>query len=379
MTGIPQCCHPGWRQLLTYSCGISDVPGSHLLFDGDEMLRALRTQAVTCGELGSPMYRRLFEELADDYAWGGRTYALLAGRSERPIHDAVPLRLAGAVHRVVLRGSDPRLAAHYPTAGGRPGGDFPADFIAYMREHAEEVEAGLSSQVQTNEVGRSVVPLAVSHWLTTLGIHEFEHLEIGASAGLNLNFDRYYAGVRTLRMGDPDSPLRFGGAWFDGMPGVPGRGARVVARRGVDPYPIDVTDPEQRMRLVSFVWPDQAERHERLAAALAVATDHPPLVDTGSADTWVVSRLSRERPHATVVFHSIVWQYLGRTVQDGMRRALEEAGAATTADPPLVWVRMEPAGPVADVRATVWTGGTRTDHVLAEIGYHGQHMRWLGA
>jgi hypothetical protein len=133
------------------------------------------------------------------------------------------------------------------------------------------------------------------------------------------------------------------------------------------------------MRLVSFVWPDQAERHERLAAALAVATDHPPLVDTGSADTWVVSRLSRERPHATVVFHSIVWQYLGRTVQDGMRRALEEAGAATTADPPLVWVRMEPAGPVADVRATVWTGGIRTDHVLAEIGYHGQHMRWLGA
>lgn len=356
---------------------ISNLPGSPLLFDGDEMLRALRAQAAACGALGSPMYERLFTELADDYAWGGRTYALLAGRSERPVHDAVPLRLAGAIHRVVLRGEDDRLAAHYPSAGGRPGPDFPADFIAYVREHLDEVEEGLSSQVQTNEVGRSVVPLAVSHWLTSLGIHEFDHMEVGASAGLNLNFDRYYAGVRTLRMGDPDSPLRFAGDWFAGMPAVPRTAARVVERRGVDPFPIDVADAAQRLRLVSFVWPDQGERMERLRAALTVAGSHPPVVDTGSADTWLASRLARGRERATVVFHSIVWQYLGRSVQDAMRRALEEAGAATADGPPLVWVRMEPAGAVADVRATVWDGGSRTEHMLAEIGYHGQQMRWL--
>ena len=325
------------------------------------------------------MYRRLFEDLADDYARGGPTYALLAGRSERPIHDAVPLRLAGALHRVVLGGSEPRLAVHYPSTGGRPGGDFSADFIACMREHADEVEAGLSSQVQTNEVGRSVVPLVVSHWLTSLGIHEFEHLEIGASAGLNLNFDRYYAAVRTLRMGDAASPLRFGGDWFASVPAVPARAARVAERRGVDPFPIDVADDAQRIRLASFVWPDQKERTERLRAALEVAGSHPPVVDTGSADTWLASGLARGRERTTVVFHSIVWQYLGRAVQDGMRRALEEAGAATSDGPPLVWVRMEPAGPVADVRATVWTAGSRTDHVLAEIGYHGQQMHWLGA
>lgn len=356
---------------------ISNLPGSPLLFDGDEMLRALRAQAAACGALGSPMYERLFTELADDYAWGGRTYALLAGRSERPVHDAVPLRLAGAIHRVVLRGEDDRLAAHYPSAGGRPGPDFPADFIAYVREHLDEVEAGLSSQVQTNEVGRSVVPLAVSHWLTSLGIHEFDHMEVGASAGLNLNFDRYYAGVRTLRMGDPDSPLRFAGDWFAGMPAVPRTAARVVERRGVDPFPIDVADAAQRLRLVSFVWPDQGERMERLRSALTVAGSHPPVVDTGSADTWLASRLARGRERATVVFHSIVWQYLGRSVQDSMRRVLDEAGAATADGPPLVWVRMEPAGAVADVRATVWDTGSRTEHLLAEIGYHGQQMRWL--
>lgn len=348
------------------------------LFDGDETLRSLSVQAEQCRKLGSEMYARLFAELAEDYRWGGRTYALLAGRTDTPIHDALPLRLAGAIHRVVLRGDDPRLARHYPSAGGKPGDDFPSDFIAYMREHLDEVENGLASQVQTNEVGRSVVPMVLSHWLTTIGVSEFDHLEIGASAGLNLNFDRYYAGVRTLRMGDPDAALRFSGEWFDGMPDVPRSAARVVRRRGCDPYPVDITEPEQELRLLSFVWPDQRERMDRLRSAINVAKTLPPVIDRGSADEWVAGQLMRGNERPTVVFHSIVWQYLGSATQKRLKAVLEEAGSRATAQAPLVWARMEPAGPVADVQVTVWNGSEVRTTRLAEIGYHGQSMRWLG-
>jgi len=368
---------------LTYSWRIAPprTPGTQSLFGEDEVdqtLLSLTRQADQCEALGSTMYARLFRELADDYRWGGRTYALLAGRSDKPIHDALPLRLAGAIHRVVLRGDDPRLARHYPSVGGSPGEDYPADFIAYMREHLDEVELGLNSQVQTNEVGRSVVPLTVSHWLTWFGIEEYDHLEVGASAGLNLNFDRFYAGVRTLRMGDPDSTLRFNGEWFADMPAVPKSAARVVRRRGVDPFPIDVTKPEQELRLLSFVWPDQRERISRIRSGIAIAKEQPPVIDTDSADRWVRAQLARDPERATVVFHSIVWQYLGTAVQNSMREALHEAGSRATAAKPLVWVRMEPAGSVADVRATVWMGGEPNEHLLAEVGYHGQNLRWFG-
>jgi hypothetical protein len=368
---------------LTYSLRIAPprTPGTQSLFgedDVDQTLLSLVRQAESCESLGSTMYARLFRELADDYRWGGRTYAMLAGRSDKPIHDALPLRLAGAIHRVVLRGDDPRLARHYPSVGGSPGEDYPADFIAYMREHLDEVELGLNSQVQTNEVGRSVVPLTVSHWLTWFGIEEYDHLEVGASAGLNLNFDRFYAGVRTLRMGDPHSTLRFNGEWFADMPAVPKSAARVVRRRGVDPFPIDVTKPEQELRLLSFVWPDQRERMSRIRSAIAIAKEQPPVIDTDSADRWVRAQLARDPERATVVFHSIVWQYLGTAAQNSMREALHEAGSRATAAKPLVWVRMEPAGPVADVRATVWMGGEPNEHLLAEVGYHGQNLRWFG-
>jgi hypothetical protein len=340
------------------------------------MLVALEKQEQQCANLGSKMYATLFHELAEDYRWGGRTFAILAGRSDQPVHDATPLRLAGALHRVVLSGRDSRLARHYPSMGGKPRPDFAVDFIGYMRDHLDEIESGLESQVQTNEVGRCVVPLTVSHWLTSLGINEYEHLEVGASAGLNVNFDHYYAGVKTLRMGDPESAVRFDGSWFDGMPDVPKTAARVVRRRGVDPFPIDLSNEDEELRLLSFIWPDQRERFERVKAAIQIAKEFPPLLDRGSADTWVAAQLARERPQATVIFHSIVWQYMGREVQHGLRNALQQAGASATEHNPVIWVRMEPAGPVADVRATIWKGDEPEEYLLATIGYHGQNMAW---
>lgn len=323
------------------------------------------------------MYERLFRDLAADYEDNGRTYALLAGRSARPIHDAIPLRLAGALHRIVLSGKDPRLARHYPSVGGSPGADFTADVIAYMRDHTDEIDLALTQQVQTNEVGRSIVHLCISHWLTSRSVTDFDLLEVGASAGLNLNFDRYYACSQQLRMGDSTSQVRFMGDSFRHTPELPRHVARVHRRRGVDISPLDVTQEEDRIRLLSFFWPDQKKRLERTRAAIDIAMQHPPVVDEGSADTWLEAQLSRPRERAVVVFHSIVWQYLGETVQSGLRRTLENAGNHATPETPLLWVRMEPAGAVADVQVDIWTGDAHEHLVVAEVGYHGGDMNWF--
>jgi len=349
------------------------------LFDGDEMLRALQQQAESCKSLGSAMYSALFTDLAADYADGGRTYALLAGRSLRPVHDAVPLRLAGAIHRVVLQGKDERLARHYPSVGGKPGEDFTADFIGYMRDHLDDVEYGLATQVQTNEVGRSVAHLVLSHWLTTLGIEQFTLLEIGASAGLNLNFDHFYGCFGQLRMGDPSSSLRFMGDWFSNAPDVPRVGAKVISKRGCDISPIDIARPDDEARLLSFVWPDQKLRLERLRSAIAIAKTHRPIVDTASADEWIALQLSRPSEDATLIFHSIVWQYLGTETQNRLKHAIYSAGKSATPTAPIVWARMEPAGPVADIQVDVFDGSSPEPRRfrLAEIGYHGQNMNWL--
>ena len=50
------------------------------------------------------------------------------------------------------------------------------------------------------------------------------------------------------------------------------------------------------------------------------------------------------------------------------------AGESATPDAPIAWLRMEPAGEMADLRLQLWPGGD--DEVLADVGYHGRPIRW---
>jgi hypothetical protein len=343
----------------------------------ETMLDALRLQAASCTSLGSPLYAGVLAELADDFERGGVTHRLLAHRTERPVHDAVPLRLLGALHRIVLRGDLPALAARYPSAGG-DGAPVPAaDLLGALERYETELATELSTSVQTNEVGRcAVLAVGFTHlarvWQVPLHL-----LEIGASAGLNLNWDRYWYDTGSSTFGVLSSAVRFDttsepAVWAEpaNPPDLTGPVA-VRTRAGCDAAPLDVTDAGDRARLLSFVWPDQVARFARLRAALQIAERHPPRVDRADAGEWLQERLA-DAPvdGGTVVYHSIVWQYLGDTTRRRLRDALRNAGEAATARAPLAWLRMEPAGNVADLRVTTWPGGE--ERVLAHAGYHGQ-------
>jgi len=319
----------------------------------DGVREALLLQAGACRSLGSIQYAELLEQLVIDHDRGGLTRELLSGRSERPTHDALPLRLLGAAHRVALRGDAPDLAARFPSCGGDGA---PVDlrvFLDVVRVHRNEVESGLSEQVQTNEPRRSVALVATSRWLASRGVAEFDLLEIGSSAGLNQNFDR-----------------------LGHEPPGGGVTARCVERRGCDPFPLDPSVDDDALRLLSFVWPDQTERFARLGAAIEVARRWPPMIERDSAEVFLRRRLAGATPRARVVFHSIVWQYLAPSVRDGVREAIRDAGRRATTEAPVVWARMEPAGSLADVRVTVLDGATEVETIIGEVGYHGQDFAW---
>jgi hypothetical protein len=117
-------------------------------------------------------------------------YGVLRGHEDDPGPSVLALRLMGAVHRLVLRGDAPRLAVHYPSAGGRPGDAWPP-FAGILREHCDELRALVEHPVQTNEPGRCAALLGgFLEVARTTGL-PLRLLEVGASAGLNLRFDRY--------------------------------------------------------------------------------------------------------------------------------------------------------------------------------------------
>jgi hypothetical protein len=144
----------------------------------------------------------------------------------------------------------------------------------------------------------------------------------------------------------------------------------IAERKGGDAAPIDPTDREGRIDLLAYVWPDQTDRIERMRAAVEIASEQRVGVERASAAGWVQRMLRDGAPHlATVLFHSIVEQYLSEEELASFHRTVREAGGRATQDAPLAWLRMEPDGDRAAVRLTVWPGGE--DRLLARAGYHG--------
>jgi hypothetical protein len=230
--------------------------------------------------------------------------------------------------------------------------------------------------VQTNEVGRSAALLGGFLTVaerTGLGLRT---LEIGASAGLNLRWDRFHYEAADWAFGDPASPARIPCEYDNGRPPLPAA-VWVVERAGCDPAPIDAASADGSLTLESFVWPDQVERLAMLRGAVEVARRTPATVDQASAPDWLEERLTRERGgSATVVYHSIMWGYMTGEDRARVTEAIATAGEDASDSAPLAWLRMEPGADQAEVTLTTWPGGE--ERVIAHAGYHGRPVRWLG-
>lgn len=350
------------------------------------VVRHVREQAASCAALGSPLYAALLGRAADDLLAGGPVAAVLAGHEDDPGPSALALRLAGAVHRLVLTGRAPDLAAHYPSTGG--DGDAAAAWPAFRRVLAEQgdaVRAGLDRPPQTNEVGRCAGLLpAVLRALVRTGPRPVRLWEVGTSAGLNLRADAYRyetGGRRSGSWGDPASPVRIAPAWQVPPPWLARSPARldVVERVGADLHPVDPLTPDGALTLTSFVWPDQADRLARLRAALEVARAVPARVVHASAAD-VLEGLEPVEGTLTAVQHSVVRQYLEPGERTRVERALEALGRRATRTAPVAHVALEPERPAAGephrylVTLRTWPGGER--EVLGEAQPHGAPVVW---
>jgi hypothetical protein len=337
----------------------------------------LRQQAAQCRAHGSALTAELLEGAAGDLAAGGVVADLLGPHAGDPTGSVPALRLAGALHRLVLERKAPELALHYPSVGGTaPAADvWPAAERA-CREHLDELRHLVAQPVQTNEVGRAAALYGV---LLQLG-GRIRLLEIGASAGLNLRCDAFAYQAGDLVLGDPSSLVRLSEPWEGPAPAY--RSVEVVQRGGCDPAPVDPTTTEGRLRLTSYVWADQVERLDRLRGALRVAEQVPATVERCGALDFLTRELA-ELPTGltTVVWHSIVWQYVDPAERHAVDALLERAGATATDDTPLVRISLEPStvgeGTVFRVHVQRWPGGERV-HVADAMG-HGPPVRWTGA
>jgi hypothetical protein len=348
------------------------------------VLEEIRRQAHWCGEFGSPFMKQLLGRIGDDLESGGIVAELTHEWPGNARADAVSLRLAGALHAAALTKRDAKLAELYPASSASWSMDhvWPAARDFFGRER-DWVAAFLKSPPQTNETGRATGLAAAFMWLAEHHTPQpFHMLELGASAGLNMNWDgfRYGYGPWGRTTGDgPFIPTEVAGSLPHWRP------ITVASRAACDQNPLDPADPDQLLHLRAYVWADQVARLERLDAAVRLAVASARKVEKADAAEWVKRKLDGKLPVGTsIVYHSVFYQYPPREIRAAIADNIEEAGRRAMHDRQLAWVRFEPdpivGGPRDSTRYVLnvvrWTGAERLVETIADVDPHGRTMEW---
>jgi len=337
-------------------------------------------QAKSCARLGSPFTAAMLTRAAN---WLDGPSGIAGRLRQWPgpaVTDAVPLRFCGAVHAMALSGRSAELAAHYDGLANGVAPDIDVlwpvvtDAIA---ANSEFVDGFLDTPPQTNEVGRAGVLMAAAHELVNRIPMPLHLLECGASAGLNLIFDQYRYQLGDLIAGTDTAEPYLVPDWTG--PSPPPAEIRVAGRNGCDAAPLDLTASAECLRLRSYVWPDQATRIARLNAAINTARATGVAVERASIGNWLEQALAPQRDsRLTLIFHTIVWQYVPAYEAALAEARIREAGARATKQAPLARLGMEwnPAISSAEIRLTTWPGGET--RLLGFAHAHGDWIEWKG-
>ncbi len=307
------------------------------------------------------------------------SFAEVDCRGYSPLYESLSLQIAEDTELLGLlaraRPGQRRPVLFLAAANYLGGMDDVDRFRAFCFDNRDAlIEIIETRATQTNEVGRSAVLLPV----LLRPPEPLALVEVGASAGLNLLFDRYgydYGDGRRLGTGQP--VLRCTSAL------VPDRFPHVASRVGIDREPVDVHNDEAVRWLRACVFADQAERVERLEQAVAVARRDPPALVAGDAlDTLPAVAAGIPDDAHLVVFHTWVVTYFLRDERAAFFALLDEMGGQRD----LTWISAEAPGvvpgfdvdrgPMTLVGEITYRAGRKTATALGVCHPHGA---WLNS
>ena len=323
---------------------------------------------------GSELYARLAAAIAEDDG-----LKALAARAKKGQPHAN--MILGAVHFLLLRGTDHPLKRFYATLDGRTKVEeedpFP-HFRDFVGAHEDEVARLIETRVtNTNEVARSSVLHPGFRAIAEASGEPLHLIEIGPSAGLNLIWDRY--GVRYARDGRVvgsillDAELVLDCDLRGERTPPMGRTPSVASRVGLELNPVDLADRDDRDWLRALIWPDEVARMKRFEQALALAIEAMPEIRAGDALALLPDALAAAPVNETVcVYHTIAVYQFSREMREALDNLLTVAGLRRS----VTRLSLEYNGLDAELTSIRYAQGVREERTLGISHPHGRWLEW---
>ena len=345
-----------------------------------DLASRFRNFAMSEAQETSPLYHALALGIAEDEA-------LLALAAECRAGQPPANLLLAAVHYLLLNGVEHPLAAWYPnlTANPAPAATAFPPFRDFCLNFEESLRPLLHTRlVQTNELRRSAYLVPALSLVRQLARMPVALIEIGASAGLNLLLDRYAYHYQVpgsqpaeLVAGDPHSPVTID-CMVDKGPSVPFplQLPVIASRTGIDLHPVNLRNTGERRWLQALIWPEHAERAQRMEAAAALWKKSPPRMVAGDAGEALGGVLAAIPANVLpVIFHTHVLNQVSPAGREGLEALIQAAAQRRI----LMRIGNDFGGGTLKsfpLRLRWYTGAGVTERLLAHVDGHGRWMQW---
>lgn len=331
--------------------------------------------AVEAERIGSPLYASLARHIRDD----ARIRSIAEKAKPGQPHANI---LLGAVHYLLYEGRPHSLRQHYPslTPDAVPGSDIYETFRDFCLRYEQDVTHLVTSRVtNTNEVARCTALLPGFQYIAREVATGLHMIEIGPSAGFNLNWDLYAyeysrGGIEVAGCPTRDARLKLTAeARGPLIPRIDKAMPAVLSRVGLELNPVRLSDPADRLWLKALIFPELLPRIARLEAAIETAMRHPPPIRFGDALELITPTLNSLPGEGTpVVYHSFVTYQFSTDMQRRFEQALQQHSMHR----PLYRVSIEWEESEHPVRVTRYERGVAGSTVLADCNPHGAWIEW---
>jgi len=291
----------------------------------------------------------------------------------------VPNLFFAAVHFLLLQGAQHPLKDYYPSLGGEKRNiskAFPHFRDFYIENQAALMPLLKTRRVQTNEVRRSAFLFPAFSYVSKLVKGKpIALLEIGPSAGFNLNWDKYayvYNGI--IHRGNTQSRVKLACTLKGSKnPPIPEVFPQVASRLGLELSPVSLDNAEERYWLQALIWPEHVDRIELLRRAIKVWEEQPQTMIAGDATKTLPKAIFEiEKRHPVVVYSSLALYQFSAQQKDSFYKILSDSAH----DRRLFHISAEWDG-VKQVEIKLSDYANNVSTHLANSEAHGSSLRWL--
>jgi len=345
-------------------------------------LESLRQKFIRFSEIESQEMSPFYSYLASRVAKDDSLLGIVASTS---VGQPPPNMIFASVRLLLDQGAAPELLAQYPTTFTDPWDEGAyEDFRDFVLKNELEIRTILKSRkVQSNVIRRSAVLLpGLIESSATFGGSPFTNIEIGASAGLTLMWDKfrykyvddddsYELGVSTFPWAvETKIEGRFRQGFFDSE-------LNVTRNIGLELAPISITDQDAVDWLRALIWPEHSDNRELFEAALK--TPESLELDVRSGDALVgIGPLVSELPDGEPinVYHSHTLNQFSAE----MKQTFTQRLADISVERPVNQLGFEGGKDGFSILSLrlFRDGKIEADRELAHCEAHGRWIKWVG-